>query len=128
MQYKTHRGFSLIEVIVAIFLVGLMIILVVTVAQNIPILEHVKDQDIALKAAQNELELLRAGGYDALPASGSFASTLVSTLPSGSGALTVTDFNAKTRQVVATVTWRESGAASNSTLSVATLITKIGGL
>jgi len=128
MKHTLHRGFTLIEAVVAIFLVGLMIVLVLTVAQSIPLLERVKNQDIALKAAQNELEILRAGGYDALPASGSFTNTLVTTLPSGSGAVAVTSFNAKTRQVVVTVTWRELNSASDSTLSVATLITKTGGL
>ncbi len=128
MKHHAPRGFSLVEVLVAIFIIGLMLLMLDATLQNIPLIAYARDQDIALKIAGGELEKLRAGGYDALPESGSFSDAQLSALPSGAGTVAVTAYNDKTKQVTATVTWRERTAASDSTLSLTTLITQTGGL
>jgi len=62
-----------------------------------------------------------------VPTSGPFTSGDMVTLPSGAGAIIVSDYNAKTKQVVVTVSWQKPGLAAR-TISLATLITEVGGL
>ncbi len=123
MTSRSTSGFSLIEVVVALAIVALMIVTTAVLLQRIPVSgREVRDQDLALKIARTEVELLRSGGYDVLPTSGPFTSTLLASLASSSAAIVVTDYNVKTKQVVATVSWR--GASSVRSLSLTTLFTQ----
>ncbi len=122
------RGFSLIEVVVSISILGIMLILLQAVVRSGVLIRTSKNQGIALSIARNELESLRADGYAALPPSGSFPDALVSTLPEATTTLTVADFNAKTKEVTAEVAWQDAGSAASSTVSLSTLITQTGGL
>lgn len=123
------RGFSLIEVIISIFVMGVMLILLQAVVHSGVLVRTSKNQGIALSIARNELETLRIGGYAALPVSGSFSDSLMSTLPQAATTmLTVTPYNAKTKQVVVSVEWLDPGASASSTVSLATLVTETGGL
>lgn len=122
------RGFTLIEVIVSIFIVGLMLLGLVATAQNLPLARFAKNQDLALKIAHTELETLRAGGYDALPTSGSFASSQLSSLPEGAGSVTVSSFGTDIDEVDVVVSWQQENFTSSSTVSLSTLVTKTGGL
>lgn len=116
------RGFSLIEIIVAVGIIGLIIIATTSMLQRVSVNEReISNQSLALRIARNEVELLRAAGYAALPASGSFTDSLLSSLPSGSGSIAVTVVNAKTKQLVVTVSWVGEGAITRST-SLTTLI------
>ena len=123
---KKNRGFSLVEVIVTIFVIGTMLVVSQAIRLGAPLAQSVRDQDIALKVAQNEVEELRALGYESLPPSGSFSDSLLASLSSGSGNVTVSDFNTGTKKVIVTVSWSERGAEESIVLS--TLITKIGAL
>lgn len=125
---RTSRGFSLIEVTIAIAIIGTMIVATGILLQRIPMSgREVRDQDLSLKIARNEIEILRATGYAALPASGSFTDTLLGSLTSGSGALSITDFNTKTKRVEVSVSWQGTGAVARS-VSLTTLITQDSGL
>lgn len=125
---RTPRGFSLIEVTIAIAIIGIMIVATGTLLQRIPINgREVRDQDLALKIVRNELEILRATGYAALPASGPFTDTLLSSLTSSSAALAITDFNAKTKRVEVSVSWQGAGVVARL-VSLTTLITQDSGL
>ena len=48
-------------------------------------------------------------------------------LSKGSGAIDVSTYNSRTKQVSVTVSWREVNAAT-STVALTTLVTEIGGL
>ena len=120
------RGFSLIEIIVSLFIVLMLIMASQAMLFGTPLVRLARDQDIALTIAQNELEGLRGGGYDALPASGSFPDPLLSSLSSGSGNVSISDFTAQTKEVVVTVSWDEGDRPQSQSLS--TLITQTGGL
>lgn len=129
MHRNKSRGFSLIEVTVSIFVVGVMLLLLQALLQSGTLLRISKSQGIALSIAQNKLESLRADGYAALPASGTFSDSLISTLPAAATTtLTVSVYNAETKQASASVVWRDPGAAASSTVSLSTLITETGGL
>jgi len=123
---RTSRGFSLIEIIVSIFIVGVMLFVSQAILFGAPIVKNAKDQDLALKIAGNEIEGLRALGYASLPSSGSFSDSMLASLTSGSGNIIISDFNTGTKKVVATVSWTEKGTTKS--ISLSTLITKIGGL
>lgn len=121
------RGFSFIEVTVSLFIIGIVILLGTTILKSAPLTRHTAYQDTAVKIATNEIEILRAAGYDAIPTSGIFSDTLLTTLPSGTAALAVSTFNTNTKTVTATVSWIEKDGAAYS-VPITSLITKVGGL
>ncbi|OYV63687.1 MAG: hypothetical protein B7X03_00810 [Parcubacteria group bacterium 21-58-10] len=122
-------GFTLIEVIVSIFILGILLMLLQSVIQSSVLVRTSKNESIALSIARNEIESVRAGGYTALPVSGPFSDSLLSTLPPAATAtLTVSAYNAKTAHVTASVVWQDAGARASSTVSLSTLITQTGGL
>jgi prepilin-type N-terminal cleavage/methylation domain-containing protein len=120
------RGFTLVEVLIALFVVAMLITVVQSMIAGIPAARLARDQSTALKVANNEIESIRAGGYSAVPATGSFSDSLLSSIPSGAGTVTTSDFNAKTKQVVVNVSWQEAGKTQS--LSLSTLVTQTGGL
>ena len=127
MMTAQKRGFSLIEVTVAIAIIGLMIVTTSTLLQRLPVSgNEVRDQDTALKVVRTELEVLRAGGYDALPASGSFTNPLLSLLTNSSASITITAYDAKTKQADVSVSWTGSGGARS--VSLTTLIAENSGM
>jgi len=126
---NANRGFSLIEVIVSIFIIGVMLFSFQAVIRSGALVRTVKGQGIALAIARNELESLRIGGYAALPSSGSFRDTLLDSLPpAATTTLTVSAYNTKTKQITVSVIWKDPGSAASSTVSLSTLITQVGGL
>jgi len=126
---NASRGFSLIEVIVSIFIMGVMLLMLQSVIRSGTLVRTSKNQGVALAIARNELENVRANGYASLPSSGSFSDALLSTLPPAATAtLTVSVYNAKTKQVTVNVIWKDSGTPASSTVSLSTLITQVGGL
>lgn len=123
------RGFSLIEVVISLFIVGVMLVLLQSVIVSGILVRVSKNQGIALSIARSEIEMLRANGYEALPANGPFLNSLLDTLPrAATTTLTVSTYNAKTKQVSVDVVWRDAGSAASSTVSLQTLITQTGGL
>lgn len=122
------RGFSLIEIIVSIFIVGIMLTLLQAVIRSGVIAKTSKSQGIALSIVRNEIENLRVNGYNAIPSSGTFSDSLLNTLPSATTSLLVSDYNDKTKQVTAQVQWQDAGSVASSTVSLSTLITQVGGL
>ncbi len=124
---RPSRGFTLIEVIASIFVIGIIIIASTSLLRAAQATQATRDQDLALKIASNELEAVRAGGYAALPASGPFTDTELSSLAGSAATLTVASYNEDTKQVDATVTWLAQDQTAR-TLTLTTLITKIGGL
>ncbi|MFH1178533.1 MAG: type II secretion system protein [bacterium] len=125
---NSFRGFSLIEIIVSIFIVCVMLILLQAVINSGILARNSKNQSIALSIARNKLESLRTGGYSVLPQSGSFYDSLLEALPQATTTLVVNEYNAKTKQVTASVIWLEPGFTASSTISLSTLITETGGL
>ncbi len=129
MAIHPARGFSLIEVVVSLFIMSVMLLLLQSVIRSGVLVRTSKSQGIALSIARNKLESLRGGGYAALPPNGSFPDSLMSTLPPGATTtLTVSAYNAKTAQVTVGVVWLDAGASASSTVSLSTLITQTGGL
>ena len=114
--------------IISLFIIGLILALYQAVLGNVRLIQYAKDQEIALRVANNKMEELRAGGYTALPASGSFSDSQLNALSSSTAAMAITDFNATTKEVLITIQWREAVGTSAKNISLTTLITKTGGL
>lgn len=124
----TVRGFTLIEILVVVGIVGTIAVVLQLALSEGRLIKVAKGQEIALRVASNKLEDLRAGGYDNVPVSGTFSDTQLATLASSTATLTVTDANVATKQVVVTVSWKEAGVATLQTITLSSLITDIGGL
>ncbi len=125
---RVSRGFTLIEVIVSIFFLGIALILLQSIIRSGALVKFSTNESIALAITNNELENLRMNGYASLPPSGSFSNSLVSTIPTATTTLVVSAYNAKTDEVTASVLWQEAGFAASSTVSLSTLITQTGGI
>lgn len=128
IKLNSKSGFSLLEVIVTLFIIGLVLVLYQASLGKIKLIQYAKNQEIALRVANNKIEELRAGGYSALPASGSFSDSQLNSLSNSSANMTITDYNADTKRVLITIQWQESISSSLKNISLATLITKTGGL
>lgn len=126
--YKNKKGFSLIEAVITIFIIGVVLVLYQSAVSTIRLTKIAKDQEIALRVANNKIEELRTGGYANLPESGGFSDAQLSVLPSGSGNMEISNFNADTKQVLVEVEWQETGSSSARNVTLATLITKTGGM
>lgn len=116
------------EIFITLFIIGVIFLLYQAASSNLILGRNTKDQEIALRVASNKMEELRAGGYGALPTSGSFSDSQLSSLPGGSAIMTITDFNTNTKKIIITVQWREPGISTPQNFSLTTLITKVGGL
>jgi prepilin-type N-terminal cleavage/methylation domain-containing protein len=128
MRTSVSRGFTVLEMTFSIAIIAIILVMLGALIQTLPLIALTKNQDLALKIARNEIESLRALGYDSLPSSGSFSNTLLSSLPSGAGTRTITAYNADTKEVLVTVSWVAEQGGTNHSVSLTTLITDIGGL
>lgn len=123
-----QRGFTLLEVLMALFVVGAAIGLYAAVLYVFSVTRTSEHRAVALRIAEHKLSQLRAAGYDSLPSVTTFSDAQFSLLPAGAtSTLAVTVVNASTKQVVVGVSWSEPGK-STSTVSVGTLLTQNGGL
>lgn len=124
---RSAKGFSLIEVLLSLFIIGILLILYQAANSTWILNQYVKDQDIALRIASTKLADLRYLGYDALPASGPFSDPLLNSLKQGQATVTVATYSSKIKQVLVTVAWKRLGGTATSTVSLTTLMRQ-GGL
>ncbi len=127
-KQKQNSGFSLIEVFVTLLIAGFVLVLFQTALGKIKLIQYAKNQEIALRVANNKIEELRSGGYSALPSSGSFSDSQLNSLPNSSASMAITDFNADTKQIIINIQWQDPPSTSLKNISIATLVTKTGGL
>lgn len=124
---KSDKGFALIEVLVSIFILGIMSVASATLLNGGSARRVTLDGSTALMIAKNEIETIRAGGYAAVPVSGPFANPALANLSSGTGTLVTSQYDAGIKQVAVEVTWTEPDSTVH-TVSLTTLITENGGL
>lgn len=122
------RGFTLIEVVLTVILVGMIIVLSSLLVKTISLSRHERYVSTATSIAQGEIESLRAVGYDQLPASGPFSDDALTQLPSGTGTFEVSAYDDATKKVIVTVSWTDVSSNTSPSVMIATLIAKTGGL
>jgi prepilin-type N-terminal cleavage/methylation domain-containing protein len=121
------RGFTLIEILVALGIVVSMLLALVALVRLSALQDTARMEELALTIASSHLEELRAGGYPALPASGALSDSRLASLPSGAGEITVITGGNDTKEVTVEVSWvTRSGATRDIVLS--TIIAESGGL
>ncbi len=125
---KTNQtGFTLIEVLVTILLIGVTLVIYHGTSQSVVLNKWSRYKEIALRIADQKVQTLRTTSYSSIPASGTFTDPLISSLPDGAGTITVTDLNTKTKDVVVTVTWSNPQGTGTQQVQLETYITQ-GGL
>lgn len=127
-KINNKSGFSLLEVIITLMIAGFALVLFQTALGKAKLIQYAKNQEIALRVANNKMEELRSGGYSALPSTGNFSDAQLNDLSNVSANMAITDFNNDTKQIVITIQWQDPPSPSLKTVSLATLVTKTGGL
>ena len=125
MAKNKQSGLSIIEIPIALFIVGVTLLIYAASSNSAVLNKEARYQELANRIASSEMEDLRNDGYTNVPASGSFSNSLLSQLPSNSAVLTVSDYNADTKQVVVKVSWLSANGTTHN-ISLTTLITKSG--
>lgn len=117
----------MVEMLVALFILSATTLFVTVVVATIGGTRDAAYESNAFRVASSKIEELRALGYASLPADGAFSDSQLSSLPNSSASTTITEWDAKTKKVVAGVSWR---GPDNRTrfVSMTTLITEVGGL
>lgn len=128
------KGFSLIELLLVIMLIGFSVGLIVNMPNSINLIGSSRHQSLAKEIATYQLENLRLKGFDNLPGNGqnSFSDPRLSSLPGGAGSITMVDCPASVcsngeeniKQASVSVTWKEK---SDKSVTLTTLISQ-GGL
>ena len=129
IRLRSHeQGFSLIEIVVSLGIIGIVLVIYAAAANTMSLNQSARNKQLAYRIANSSIEQLRGTAYASLPASVTITDPLLARLPHGaSGSVTVTTYNAKTKQVTSTVTWKDPASAAQRTVTLTTLITE-GGL
>jgi len=122
-----NKGFTLVEVLVALFIVSVAIVFVSVAVGTTKVSRDSTYENFAFRIANNKLDELRAVGYAMLPESGFFTDPGLAALPQGVASTSVTNWNAKTKKVVTSVSWTGTDGLADY-VSMTTLITESGGL
>jgi len=113
-------GFTLIEVIIAMFMLTALIVFYASALNLVALSRRVRVEDLAYHVANKEMETLRDTALASLPASGTISDPMLGQLPSGMGTFTVTNYPGYSgmKEIVVTVTWTDS---STKTVELRTL-------
>ncbi|MBI2443928.1 MAG: hypothetical protein HYV42_01640 [Candidatus Magasanikbacteria bacterium] len=127
MLRQNTAGLTLIEVVITLMVISAVFIIFQTSLNVIFLNRRVNHQELALRLVNTKMEQIRALAYETLPPAGSFSDPLLSSLPSATATLTISDYDSATKQVTATVTWQEAAGNAPRSITMTTLVTK-GGL
>ena len=119
-----QNGFTLIEVMIAIFLVGVVLVLFQTVIVASIMNRRVEYQETALRIASAAMENVRALPSGTLPTSSLIVNPLLSSLPKGEAILTTSSFKDNTTMVMVIVSWVPLDVTNS--VYLATLVTSRG--
>lgn len=130
---KTAAGFSLVEVIIAIFLIGAIVLVIANIPQAIRLITSSQSESKVREVAAKRLSDVRLTGYDNLPVgTTNFSDPRLNSLAAVSAVTTVVDCpliicpgGELVKQVTISIDWNENGTDKN--FQVITLIGK-GGL
>ncbi|QQS22733.1 prepilin-type N-terminal cleavage/methylation domain-containing protein [bacterium] len=124
---KTQSGFSIIEVVVTLFIIGLTLVLLQMSANSVVLNKQARYKEIATRIADQKMQSIRTTDFDSIPSTGTFNDSLMSSIPSGAGNITVVDVNDTLKDVTVRVTWSNSRSNGNNSVELQTYITE-GGL
>jgi prepilin-type N-terminal cleavage/methylation domain-containing protein len=126
-QKKSQSGFTVIEVLIALFMIGVTVMLFQATANSVVLNKYGRYREIALRIADKKIQTVRTTAFASIPATGSFADPLLSTIPSGTAVMTTTDINNNLKDVRIVITWRRPDNSSTQRVQLQTYIYR-GGL
>ncbi len=122
-----QSGFGVIEVVITMFLIGASLLLFQSTANSLVLNKFGRYREVALRIADQKMQIMRTIAFVNLPASGSFADPRLSSIPGGQANLTVTDINNLLKDVVVTVSWDNPQGTGREQVQLETYIT-LGGI
>jgi prepilin-type N-terminal cleavage/methylation domain-containing protein len=126
-EFNNNRlGFSIIEVVVALFIVGITLIIYASVSNSLLLNDNARHMEIAERIAVSEIEDLRATPFASLPPSGNFTSPLMGSLLNGTGNITISSINDNLVQIAVMVSWTEPTGHTSRSVGFTTLKSKTG--
>jgi prepilin-type N-terminal cleavage/methylation domain-containing protein len=127
-QTKLNQaGFSVIEVLITLFIIGVTLILYQTASRSIILNRYGRYREVALRIADQKIQTLRTTPFASLPSSGPFSDPQLGIIPQGTGTVTLTDENSRLKRVTVLVTWRNPQGTGIDRVQLDTYITQ-GGL
>jgi len=123
---STQRGFSLIEVLIALVLITFTAFIFLKATDTLGRIGKSNDQTVAFHIASRKIESLRGSTFDSIPSSGPFTDSQLAKLPRAEALLTVTNYlgNSNTKQIEAAVSWYEQSVQKQ--VKLITVISKSG--
>ncbi len=123
----TQSGLSIVEVIITLFIIGVMLILFQATSNTVILNRYGRYKEIALRIADQKIQNMRLTAFTALPLSGTFSDPLLASIPQGAGTIMVTDENARLKRVVVVVKWKSPKGTGTQQVELDTFIAQ-GGL
>ncbi len=114
--FKSHpnkeSGLSLIEVLVSMMFLGCIFVLYSAALNTVVLAKKLRYEDLAYHVANKQMEELRATDLGSLPSSGVISDSMLSSIPSGAGTYTVTNYIAYSgmKEIIVTVTWNDGAS------------------
>lgn len=132
-QYLKQKGFSIVEVIMAVFLTGTIVLVIANIPQVIRLVTGSRYESKVRQVAAKKIEDVRLAGYDNLVnGTTAISDPLLSNLADVAGSVIIADCPAETcpngelvKQVTVIISWDEEGSPKD--FRVMTLVAK-GGL
>lgn len=126
-------GFSLVEVIIAIFLAGIMVLVVANIPQAIRLISSSQSESKVREVAAKKLEDTRLTGFDNLAyGTTNFSDPRLNSLPAVTAFTTIAECpvslcpsSEQVKQVTISISWNENSIKKN--FEIVTLVAK-GGL
>ena len=116
------RGFSLVELIIALGIAMVAVLLFTVVISIIPLTKISRNQNLAYHIAAKKIEELRNTVFSSLPTTGTFTDSGLSDLASSTASITVTDYqsSAEVKEITVVVSWQQEN--QQKSVSLETLI------
>ena len=120
------KGFTLIEVIIALALIVVTVTLLGVALSSLPLTKRARNQNLAYHIAAKKIEELRNTAFTSLPSPGPFSDPGLSDLASSTASFTITDYagSAQIKKISISVNWYEQNQTRNVLLE--TLISNSG--
>lgn len=126
-QKKSQSGFTVIEVLITLFMIGVTVMLFQATANSVVLNKYGRYREIALRIADKKIQTTRTTAFASIPATGSFTDSALSTLPNGQATMTTTDINDNLKDVRIVITWLRPDNSSTQQVQLQTYIYR-GGL
>lgn len=134
--FKTHKktkpkpsgqnGFSIIEVVITMFIVGITLVLFEATANSLVLNKYGRYKEIALRIADKKMQTIRTTAFASIPASGTFSDSQLSQLPNGQASITTSDISTTLKDVTVTITWTKPSGLGTQQMELQTYVSSVG--